>query len=555
MQLRLLPLYVYLLLLLTPLAAWAQDSLTLSVTPTLFDISVDPGQVWQSSIRVINPNPQDLTVYIQPVNFSAQGETGVSTLQPLLETDTAGVTLAEWVEVTTEPIRIVSQETATVPFTVRVPSDAAPGGQFAALLVSTQPPANQAGASQVRTSQAVSALFFMRVEGDIEERGMVRSFRTEQRFVQRPENSFELRFANQGTVHLQPQGSITIYNMWGERRGEIPINQRSQFGKVLPDTVRAFNYSWEGEFSLLDIGRYRADVTVGYGQNERSFASSSTYFWVIPIYGLLVVLGSVAVFGMLLTLIVRAYVRRMLALAGVHPNQHRIVTPNERDVDLAKRSHATASTPPGGRITLYLAPLRTGLYDVRSRFTGAFSLTRWGAVVWGVIRDYKLFMLALVVLIVLGIAATIFIQSVKTDDRAFEVILEDAAESVPISSEELQYQALLAEPEPTSLTIPDSTLTYGSTTPTVRIVNVSGVFGAAAQLRILLEAADYTVEGLSTDLNRVENRSIIVYESAYQEEAFRLSQALNGALMSARTTESDTDPAIVIYLGRDVVQP
>ena len=32
-------------------------------------------------------------------------------------------------------------------------------------------------------------------------------------------------------MHIQPQGDIKIFNMWGQERGVIPVNRQTMFGK------------------------------------------------------------------------------------------------------------------------------------------------------------------------------------------------------------------------------------------------------------------------------------------------------------------------------------
>jgi hypothetical protein len=56
--------------------------LSLSVTPTLFQMSAVAGQSWSSGVKVINNNPHELTVYAQVVNFAPQGESGEGKLIP-----------------------------------------------------------------------------------------------------------------------------------------------------------------------------------------------------------------------------------------------------------------------------------------------------------------------------------------------------------------------------------------------------------------------------------------------------------------------------------------
>src|SRR5690606_4502697 len=138
---------------------------------------------------------------------------------------TEGTTLAEWIEITKDPVVLGPGQSAPVPFTVRVPENVSPGGHFAAIMVGTRPPENS-GEFQIKTSQIVTSLFFLRISGDVIENGMIREFRSTETFYSEPEVGFEVRFANKGNVHIQPQGEIKIKNMWGKERGTIPINHK-----------------------------------------------------------------------------------------------------------------------------------------------------------------------------------------------------------------------------------------------------------------------------------------------------------------------------------------
>ena len=146
----------------------AQSSIVLSVSPTQFKMSADPGQTWSSSLRVINGNQTDIPVYLSVALFTADGETG----QPRFITPPVDSnTLADWITVPSEPLIIPAEQAIQIPFTISLPEDAPPGGQYAALFVGTQPPSGRPGGSSVQTSQVIASLIFLEVSGDIVERG------------------------------------------------------------------------------------------------------------------------------------------------------------------------------------------------------------------------------------------------------------------------------------------------------------------------------------------------------------------------------------------------
>ena len=97
---------VLLLALCVPGIAAAQESLSLSVTPPLFQLQAVQNQTWQSSIKVINTNAFPLTIYADPVNFAPTGEQGQGRFIPIINNETENGTLAEWVTISSAPIVI-----------------------------------------------------------------------------------------------------------------------------------------------------------------------------------------------------------------------------------------------------------------------------------------------------------------------------------------------------------------------------------------------------------------------------------------------------------------
>ena len=293
-----------------PSAALAQDSLTLTVTPPLFKINLGPGDYWASSLKVVNSNPGQQEIFARVVNFVPKGEGGRGDLVPVLEGSTEQ-TLAEWIEVPQAGTALPAEGSIEIPFSLRIPENASPGGHYAAILLGTEPPEKEEG-SVIRVSALISTLLFVEVRGDIVEDGIIRELSTEKNIYQKPEAELTLRFENRGNVHLQPQGHITIYNMWGRERGEIPINQETQFGNVLPESIRKFEFVWKGERNFFEVGRYKAVATLAFGKEERKNITRETAFWIVPIIPIALIFGATTVAIFIVIWIIRAYIHRIL---------------------------------------------------------------------------------------------------------------------------------------------------------------------------------------------------------------------------------------------------
>ncbi len=380
----------------------------LSVTPPLFQVSSLPGDVWQSSIKVVNGNSYPLTVYAEILNFKPIGETGQGKFIPVSDAGQR-TTLAEWIELSPGPYTIEPEQTKDITFIADIPKDAAPGGHYAAIIISTKEP-EATGELSVRASQGVTSLFFMRVEGDVNEQGSIREFRVADSLLDTPEAEFSLRFENKGNVHLQPRGDIVITNMWGTERGTIPVNYQTHYGNVLPESIRDFSFTWKSDFRVTDIGRYKAIATLAYGEDGIKNVSAITYFWVIPIKWTLITLGILATFIWLIVLMVRAYVRRMLILAGVDPEQRK------GNVSVPQReAHPTIA-----------GPIKDGVLDLRRQLHTAEESLDVVTTVVQFIVSYKKFFMSVAALIAIFVAVTLYIQSATRDDQSYEVEIHES---------------------------------------------------------------------------------------------------------------------------------
>jgi hypothetical protein len=525
--------FAMVLALFLPFSLHAQtESLTLSVSPTLFDMTATPGQEWVSTIKVINSNPFDISIYSDVVNFEPQGETGHSKFIPILEGETSGHTLAEWVKLEQEEFVVPAEKTAEVTFRITVPTDASPGGHFGAILIGTKSLGVGGEQTIVETSQVVTSLIFLRVTGDIVEDGAIREFRSTQYLSERPHMDFELRFQNKGNVHILPQGEIRIFNMWGQERGVIPVNKHTLFGNVLPESVRKYSFSWTGEWSLADIGRYRAVATLAYGQEDRKFASSETSFWVLPwkIVGFTLLI--IVAFIMFMTWAIKLYVRKMLALAGVSPDQH---------------DHSPTSRQRRVEKVSVIAPIEEGILDLRQRFNTSDTWQERSGDIFAFIARYKIFFLALIVTSLFAAATVWYVRTASVSERPYEVVIDGLGNDVQISSEQLEYESRKEE---------DADQNSASTTakefPSIKIINQSGVSGLGAELRLQLESAGYPVVELANELDKQEPNTVIVYAPEFDSEALELSGQVFGALTSAYAEASGTETPIIIYIGKDL---
>jgi hypothetical protein len=306
------------LVLIAPSVLFAQSNrgnqMSLTLTPPLIQISIAPGSPeWKSSLRLVNGNPYPITIYARVVPFTPDGETGNPKFASFSETENLPGTLSSWVKVPKDPIVIRGDSTAEIPFSILVPADAPPGGHYAAILVGTEPEIKK-GTSAVSIGSMLASLILVRVPGEVIEKGDIRDFYVTDSVVDTPKATFVIRFENSGNVHIVPRGEISIKNMWGKERGKILINDGDNFGNVLPNSTRKFEFVWTGEENAFEFGRYRAVATLSFGEEGKQSVYREIAFWIVPWKPITLALLFLVGFFWFASFAIRRYVRRALAL-------------------------------------------------------------------------------------------------------------------------------------------------------------------------------------------------------------------------------------------------
>ena len=261
----------------------AQSNITLTVSPPLFELSANPGDVLTNSIRLENPTDQDLKVSIDLRNFTALGEEGGVNLTP----EETSYSLASWISIEPRETIVPARQTQTYNYRVDVPANAEPGGHFGSIVFKTVPepnvPRDQSGP---RVQQEIGALLLVKVSGAIIEEAAIASFGATKQYWENPPVTLETRIQNHGNVHFKPRGTITITNLFGQEIDKLALEERN----VLPNSIRKLTNEWKPEG--FRFGRYTASLSVVYGDDDNIITSTTT-FWVAPWKPVAVVGGAI----------------------------------------------------------------------------------------------------------------------------------------------------------------------------------------------------------------------------------------------------------------------
>ena len=257
------------------------------VGPGKFEVTLAPGQSQTIDLSVSNRLGVDRTFTLVEEDFVGSNDPTKTTV--LLGDDRGPYSLKDYLKIGADSVSIPTGQRARIPVTVMVPADAQPGGYYGSVIVavSSSRNAGESVGGAIPTNPIISriaTLFFVRVAGPVKEDGRITKFSLpgDRTVLWSPQSiDFDLYYRNDGTVHEDPFGTITVKNMLGSTVGSIDVEPWF----AMPNSLRFREVRWQTPFLF---GRYVAHASIdrGYGSVKDEV---DLVFWVIP-WKLLVVI-------------------------------------------------------------------------------------------------------------------------------------------------------------------------------------------------------------------------------------------------------------------------
>ena len=250
------------------------------VSPGKTEITVTPGQLSGFEIDLANRLGHDATFTLSVEDIKGSDDPAQPVI--LLGDDRGPNSLRDFLSPASTSLRIPAGMRARVPVTIAVPADATPGGLYGSVTVGVTTVAASAaaggvsGVSPVETRVAV--LCFVRVAGDTVESGRLEQFSLgggHMFLMSEPGNlDFNLLFRNDGTVNLDPSGTISIHGWTASSTASIAVDPWF----ALPGSLRLRQVTWQTPFLF---GRYVAVARVSRGYGT-AVDVQTVVFWVLP---------------------------------------------------------------------------------------------------------------------------------------------------------------------------------------------------------------------------------------------------------------------------------
>lgn len=226
------------------LAAPAPAGSNLLATPTNVQLDLDAGSTATGTAAIVDDGTAqlDFKTSVAPYNVSGEDYNQSFFLKPQ-QTD-----VSKWITLKQTNYHLEPHQRVDMAYKVAIPAGVAPGGYYAVLLAETKPQA--IGGTGVATTKRVGIIFYLRVNGAVDEQGNVESFKSDW-WQTAPPLVADLRLGNHGNVHYLGDIKMVITDLFGKKKAEIDSTHQ-----VLPQTIRHLQLRWEQAptFGLFKVG-------------------------------------------------------------------------------------------------------------------------------------------------------------------------------------------------------------------------------------------------------------------------------------------------------------
>lgn len=247
------------------------------VTPLAVQLDVASRDIQHEQVTLINHDTHLVRLYASVNEVATDGSGVVTAFKSPSEVDRTD-TPTSWIAITRQRIELQPGQTKQIPFTIKMNPNTKPGKYdvFIGFAEAENAPAAQNLVMQGHTPGVLVALSvnkpqdqFLRLEGF-----------TVSRFVT-TEHGGTIRYTlhNPGSIDVVPTGDIIFYDTRGNEVGSAPLNTASTSvpaGKSVTLTMPAP--------TTLSLGKYKAFLSVNYGDHNTLTLNDTAYFYVVPLH-------------------------------------------------------------------------------------------------------------------------------------------------------------------------------------------------------------------------------------------------------------------------------
>lgn len=240
----------------SPVAAADTPDYRLQVSPSFAEFEeMQPGKTYEGVFKVQNTGAKEFeyTIGVSPYSVSDDKYT----LD--MDSETAYTQMKDWVQLSKDSGKLAADSSDEIKYTIRIPSDAPAGGQYALISIRMVQNDNSSTGAAISATKQIGFRLLGDIEGSTRRTGKV----TEQSIPSilfNPPISATSVVENTGNTHIKATYVLQVFPLFGNE--EVYTNEESPYEvTVLPETSRYNSISWDNA-PHLGIFRVKQTVTI-----------------------------------------------------------------------------------------------------------------------------------------------------------------------------------------------------------------------------------------------------------------------------------------------------
>ncbi len=211
-----------------------------AISPMYQQITLTPGETYTGNFEVINPGDNTIdfryTVRVEP--FSVEG------LDNLNFTANGSYNqIVDWIELSRTEGIISPNETQEVRFSIHVPENAPAGGQYAAIMVTSEEYRLDNSTVDLREKYEASHLLYTEVAGETVRKGKIDSANV-QGFLMSGKITGSASITNLGNVHSEATHTLQVFPLFSGE--EVYTNEEDPKSSwIMPGNTAFASISWD----------------------------------------------------------------------------------------------------------------------------------------------------------------------------------------------------------------------------------------------------------------------------------------------------------------------
>lgn len=308
----------------------------ITVRPFLIDETLHPRDSVTKTITLSNKYPTRKAVLYATVNEITVDTTGEikEFISPVMTDRTNTVT--SWIEISRGRIELAPGEVNEVPIVINIHPYAKPGTYHVFIGIVEASKRYEAEAKAM-AGDADGVIVKITIADEREDSMRISSFMVDRFVTGDDSRSIDIEVENMGDLPSAPTGEIIFYDSRGVEVTSVPVNTEGEV--IAPGDTITLKSAVPLDSSL---GRFKANVSLNYGENQRAALYDTASFYMMPIHLLLVVFGGILLIAIFVALLFRR------SFAGEYHDDGDEVTmfvrdgheaqPQDHDIDLKNKN-------------------------------------------------------------------------------------------------------------------------------------------------------------------------------------------------------------------------